>query len=114
MIIHLADVPDVVSERPPLVMKRAVNRDVHTPRISVTWVRIAGHHTKMLTRASDRVYYIISGRATFELEGESPAEVAAGDLVFIPSGTPYAFDGEMDYLVMNGPSFAMGDDIELE
>lgn len=114
MIIHLEDVPETPSERPPLVMKRVINRDVHSPRISVTWVRIHGHHTRMVTHASDRAYYIISGQATFELEGEAPAQAAAGDLVFIPSGTPYAFGGDMDYLVMNGPAFAAGDDIELE
>jgi mannose-6-phosphate isomerase-like protein (cupin superfamily) len=95
-------------------MKRAINRDQHSPNISVTWARIRGHHTKMVTHVSDRVYYIISGTATFELQGEPRGDVSAGDLVFIPSGTPYVFDGEMDYLVMNGPAFSPGDDVHLE
>ena len=114
MIIHMQDVPDVPSERSPLVMKRAINRDAHSEDISVTWARIHGHHTRMVTHASDRVYYIISGRATFELDGQTPADVSAGDLVFIRRGTPYVFDGEMDYLVLNGPAFAPGDDNHLE
>ena len=107
MIIHLADVPDVASERPPLVMKRAVNRDVHTPRVSVTWVRIHGHHGKMVCNVSDRVYYIINGHGRFDVDGEQPGDVGPGDLVLIPSGVPYVFDGEMDYLVMNGPAFGV-------
>jgi mannose-6-phosphate isomerase-like protein (cupin superfamily) len=114
MVIHLEDVVDERSEANPLVMKRAINRDEHSPHISVTWVRIDGHHGRMVCNASDRVYYIINGSGRFELDGGSPADVNSGDLVFIPNGVPYVFDGKMDYLVMNGPAFKPGDDTRLE
>ena len=33
-----------------------------------------------------------------------------GDVVVVPRDTPYAFEGEMTYLVVNGPGFVDGDD----
>ncbi len=114
MLIHLGDVPEFSEEGYPLVMKTAINRQTHSKDISVTWVRIWGHHKKMKCDASDRAYYIIDGEGSFRVGDDEPGEVGAGDLVFIPRGVPYVFDGHMTYLVMNGPAFLPGSDIVLE
>jgi mannose-6-phosphate isomerase-like protein (cupin superfamily) len=114
LIIHLSDVPETISAANPLVMRAAITRDAHSQHISVTWVRIHGHHGKMVCNVSDRVYYIINGHGRFDIDGEQPGDVGLGDLVLIPSGVPYVFDGEMDYLVMNGPAFVPGSDERLE
>ena len=114
MIIKTEDLADIQSEGYPLVMKTVINRDEHSPAISVTWVKIWGHHKKMVCDESDRVYYIIEGVGEFQVGEGPPGQVNAGDFVFIPKGVPYVFEGEMKYLVMNGPAFLPGSDRELE
>jgi mannose-6-phosphate isomerase-like protein (cupin superfamily) len=88
-----------------------VNIDEHSSQISVTWARIWGHHDRVVNQISDRVYYIIEGEARFQVgEGGAVESVAAGDFVFIPRAEPYEFEGNMLYIVMNGPAFRTGSD----
>jgi mannose-6-phosphate isomerase-like protein (cupin superfamily) len=110
VIIKTAEMPETPQEPRPLALKRVINIDEHTPQISVTWVRIWGHHERVVNETSDRVYYIVSGSAHFQV-GDRPIEsVSAGDFVFIPHGVGYEFEGEMEYIVMNGPAFRTGSD----
>jgi mannose-6-phosphate isomerase-like protein (cupin superfamily) len=113
-VIRPDDVPLEKGVKHRLTHRRLVRRDNHGPGLSVTWIALRGRHSRSLCRESDRVYYILSGSADFVL-GEAPSErVSAGDCVFIPRGTPYSLDGEVDYLVMNGPAFRPGSDEYLE
>lgn len=108
---------DIRSEAEPenaLVYRRLVEGAVHGPDISVTWIKINGRHRRLVCEASDRVYYILSGKGMFTLGAAVPALAETGDTVFIPRGTPYAFEGDMTYLVMNGPAFRPGTDHYLE
>jgi mannose-6-phosphate isomerase-like protein (cupin superfamily) len=114
MIIKAQDVPEITEEGYPLVMKKIFCRGQHSDDISVTWVRLWGHHKKMVCHASDRAYYIIEGEGEFQVGDDPPGQVAAGDFVFIPRSVPYVFDGHITYLVMNGPAFTPGSDVELE
>lgn len=114
MIIRLQDLPEITAEGYPLVMKTVIHRQAHTPDISVTWVKIWGHHKKMVCDVSDRVYYIIDGEGEFQVGDGETEVVAAGDFVYVPRSVPYVFDGHMTYLVMNGPAFLPGSDVELE
>ena len=110
MIIHAAELPETPQDPRPLVLKRVINIDEHTSQISVTWTRIWGHHDRVVNETSDRVYYVIKGSGRFQV-GEGPTgSVSAGDFVFIPHGVGYEFDGEMEYIVMNGPAFRTGSD----
>ncbi len=113
-IIRPDDLPLESEAENPLTYRRIIRRDKHGAGISMTWIRLKGRHRRLLCHESDRVYYILAGSAEFRL-GERPAEKAgAGDSVFIPRGTPYDFDGEIDYLVMNGPAFLPGSDVYLD
>ena len=60
-----------------------------------------------------RVYYIIDGEAEFKV-GDNTGKVESGDHVLIPKGIPYEFNGEMTYIVINGPAYVKGSDIYLE
>jgi mannose-6-phosphate isomerase-like protein (cupin superfamily) len=101
------DVPEVVEEANAVVLRTLVR----SADVSLTWVRLAGRHRRLRTDCSTRVYYVLDGEATFEV-GDAPAFVArAGDAVAIDRGAPYAFEGEMTYLVVNGPGFVDGDDV---
>ena len=42
MIIHPGDIEETAQEPRPLVLKRLINVDEHSEKISVTWVRIWG------------------------------------------------------------------------
>ena len=89
-------------------------RDKHGAGISMTWIRLKGRHRRIVCHESDRVYYILAGTADFRL-GDGPGQkTVAGDSVFIPRGTPYDFNGEIDYLVMNGPAFLPDSDVYLD
>lgn len=114
MIIRPEELEELREEGYPLVMKRVIRREAHSPDISVTWVNIRGHHKRMVCDLSDRVYYIIGGEGVFQVGDDPPGPVRAGDFVFIPRAVPYVFDGHMTYLVMNGPAFVAGSDRELE
>lgn len=115
MIIKAQELPEISEAGYPLVMKRVIHRGRHGDSISVTWVKIWGHHKKMVCDVSDRAYYIIEGAGRFQVgEDTEWGNVSAGDYVFIPRGVPYVFDGHMTYLVMNGPAFLPGSDRVLE
>lgn len=111
MIIRAKDVEVETEADNPLSFRRMVRRDRHGPLISLTWIRLDGRHQRIVCHGSDRVYYIIEGAATFEIGDEPGEAVSAGDVVFLPRGTPYAFEGAVAYLVMNGPAFLPGSDV---
>jgi quercetin dioxygenase-like cupin family protein len=114
MIIKPDALPDLTEEGQPIVMKRVIRREDHTEAISVTLIKVWGHHKRMVCDISDRVYYIIDGAGEFQVGDDPPGVVQGGDFVFIPRGVPYVFDGHMTYLVMNGPAFVAGSDRVLE
>jgi quercetin dioxygenase-like cupin family protein len=54
----------------------------------------------------DETFYVLEGRLTFYLDGE-PDSVPAGGSVFVPRGTPHAFQVDSEtarYLVLNTPA----------
>jgi len=111
VIIHPEGVREEPQEGRPLVLKRLIHAGEHGPNLSVTWVRIAGHHDRIVNSVCDRAYYVIEGSGRFQAGDGAPVEnVSAGDFVFIAHGMPYEFEGEMTYLVMNSPAFKPGSD----
>jgi mannose-6-phosphate isomerase-like protein (cupin superfamily) len=111
VIIRAGTVPEEAQTPRPLVLQRVINVEEHTPNISLTAVRIWGHHDRVVNAGCDRVYYVIDGAGRFQVGDGAPVEaVGPGDFVFIRKGVPYEFDGEMRYLVINGPAFTAGSD----
>jgi mannose-6-phosphate isomerase-like protein (cupin superfamily) len=114
MLIRTEDLPEIREEGYPLVMKTVINRTEHSKDVSITWVKIWGHHQRMACDVSDRPYYIIEGAGVFQLGEDQPFEVHVGDFVYIPRGVPYEYTGHMTLLVMNGPAFLPGSDQVIE
>lgn len=111
MIIRPGDVPEETQDPRPLVLKRVINMHEHGPNLSVTWVDLWGHHERVRNDISDRVYYVLSGEAQFQVGDGAPVETAtSGDFVHIPRGVPYEFQGKMQYLVINGPAYRANSD----
>jgi 3-hydroxyacyl-CoA dehydrogenase/mannose-6-phosphate isomerase-like protein (cupin superfamily) len=83
----------------------------HEAGMSVTWVELAGRHRRLRSDRSTRVYYILRGSATFVLGDEPKVDARERDVVVVPRGTSYEFEGDVTYLVLNAPAFVEGDDI---
>ncbi len=113
-VIRAAEQPLEAEPENHLSYKRFIRRDPHGPGLSLTWISLRGRHRRLVCHESDRVYYILDGQGSFALGDAPPARAQAGDCVFIPRGLPYAFEGDIDYLVMNGPAFRPGSDEYLE
>lgn len=78
--------------------------------MSLTWVQLEGMHRRLRVRRSRRVYYILSGTFTFQVEGATAVDVSADDVLLLEPGATYRFEGRGNYLVLNTPAFAPGDD----
>jgi len=63
-----------------------------------------GDHPPVINQVSDRAYYFLEGSARV-MVGESTFDVAKGDLVTVPAGTPHAVAGATKYLVITSPPF---------
>jgi mannose-6-phosphate isomerase-like protein (cupin superfamily) len=111
VLIRLGEVPEIDEPSNDLVMRPLVDAASGDGDLSVTWVRLSGRHRRLRTDCSTRVYYVLEGEGTFELDGETEAAVVTGDVVVVPRGVAYALAGDLTYLVVNGPAFRAGDDV---
>jgi len=111
MLVRARDVPEVAEPSNHVVMRALVRAADHGPDLSMTWVRLSGRHRALRTERSTRVYYLLGGSGRFEVGDDPPFDADAGDVVVVPRGVRYAFEGEMTYLVVNGPAFHEGDDV---
>lgn len=114
-LIHrrAAMLPTVEEAENELVLRALLSPEESAADLSVTWVELAGHHRRLVTDRSTRLYLVVDGRGTITVD-EEILEVERGDLVVIPPGTPYHLDGDLIYVVMNQPGFREGDDRYLE
>jgi mannose-6-phosphate isomerase-like protein (cupin superfamily) len=121
-VIRLSDVPETPVDRGDmkLVMKKAIgsrDRDPNftmptsTDSLSVTYIKHWSRHQRMRCAESDRVMFVVEGQTVVQIGDEPPERLHAGDLAFIPKGTPYEFRGDFIYLVINSPAFKEGTDI---
>jgi mannose-6-phosphate isomerase-like protein (cupin superfamily) len=110
MLIRPGDVAEEVESANAVVMRALVPAVASGGDLSVTWVQLRGHHRRLRTRRSARVYYVLTGSARFVVGEDERFEARGGDVVVISRDTPYEFEGEMTYLVINGPGYVAGDD----
>ena len=111
---RLADVPAVAEEANALTLWPLLGATDSAADLSITRVRLEGHHRRLRTDASTRVYAIVEGGGTITVGDDLPTPVADGDVVVIPRGVPYHLDGPLTYLVLNVPGFRDGDDVYVE
>lgn len=111
---RLADVPAVAEPDNALELWPLLAHADSEADLSITRVRLEGHHRRLRTDASTRIYAIVEGGGTVTVGDDRPRPVADGDVVVIPRGVPYHLDGPLTYLVLNVPGFRDGDDVYLE
>lgn len=68
----------------------------------------AGAVDRQQPHDDDEIYYVISGRASFKVEGKS-RPVQPGDVIYVAAGEPHCFEGideDLRLLVVFGPPAA--------
>lgn len=103
-----AEVAEPVND---LVLRSLLRTGDTDADLSVTWVRLEGHHRRLHSVGGTRVYVVVAGEGRAQVGEDPPVDLALGDLLAIPGGTPYELWGPMTYLVANQPGFLDGDDV---
>ena len=62
----------------------------------------SGHETEIVEYECDFVYYVLEGQGEFIVDGLSQS-CGAGDLVVIPAGTRFTYNGKLKLLVSSTP-----------
>jgi mannose-6-phosphate isomerase-like protein (cupin superfamily) len=110
MLIRPDDVQEVLEPENAVVMRALLPSSASDGDLSITSVELSGRHRRLKTRRSTRAYYVLAGLARFTVGDGEPFEARSGELVVVPRDTPYELEGEMTYLVINGPGYVAGDD----
>lgn len=87
--------------------------DFGNKKYDAALIEINGNHGKVKALKSDRIYFILSGKGIFMIDGKEQG-VSEGDLVFVPHGTPYNIIGKMKFFLVNSPAFDPKGDVRLE
>jgi mannose-6-phosphate isomerase-like protein (cupin superfamily) len=80
--------------------------------LSASTIDVKGGHPPILSTHSDRVYVVLSGTGTFDIDGTNHA-VGQKDVVFLPKNTAYSYRGEMELFLVHAPGFREGTDISV-
>jgi SAM-dependent methyltransferase len=68
-----------------------------------------GHDVFMISKRIVRVYYILSGRGSFTIDGQK-YDVSSGMLVEVPPKVEYCYSGKMTLIVLSRPRWFSGND----
>jgi gentisate 1,2-dioxygenase len=81
------------------------------PELSAALLNVIGVHGRVRSRTNTRLYYVLEGPITFEVDGQK-FDAQKGDTILVPKGTPYnMWASNAQVLVVHAPAFdASGDD----
>lgn len=93
-----------------LVGRALVGRMNGSEDASVTWIRLDGHHRRLRSGKTTRIYYVLSGSFVFDVEPDCRISAGRDHTVVLDPSTAYSLSGTGEYLVINAPAFTEGDD----
>ncbi len=108
--------PKEVSFEYPGVKGWNYNTKEDFENISVCYAEIKEPFGKVKSTISDRLYFIIEGKAEFNVDGKK-FNVSKEDVVIVPKDTPYSYSPKTDVvklLEVNSPAFDPDYDVKLE
>ena len=76
-------------------------------------IEIDGEHGKVKEKECDFFYYILEGKGNFEIDGEIE-ECQKGDLVVIPSGAIFKYNGKMKLFLVTVPYWHPEQEVTIE
>ncbi len=91
----------------------AYNSKEDFPTASAAYIEVTGKHGKIKTTKSDKIYFIISGKGKFIINGKE-TQVKKTDVVIIPKNTPYDYSGKMKLFLVDTPAFDPECEVKLE
>ena len=63
---------------------------------------VTGSHGKVLSKISNRIYYILEGKGIFIIDG-AEITVKKTDVIIVPHNTPYDYNGKMKLFLVHTP-----------
>lgn len=105
--------------RPPEIEVHAYNTKDDFESASVAIVEASGPHGRIKNPVSDRVYLVLEGEGEFYFggeEGQKEETVGAGkdDVLLIPRGTVYDYDGRMRLFLVHTPPYEQDSDVHYD
>lgn len=82
---------------------------------SATYFEVTGSHGKVMSKRSDRIYYVIEGNGEFEING-TVQSVSEGDVMIVPKRTPYDYTAKSKTLklfLVHTPAYSAEDEVQL-
>jgi mannose-6-phosphate isomerase-like protein (cupin superfamily) len=75
------------------------------PEISASLLNVIGVHGRVRSRINSRLYYVLEGPVTFEVDGHE-FDAQKGDTILVPKGKPYDMRAtNAQVLLVNAPAF---------
>ena len=99
-----------ITGRPPEIEMHAYNTEEDFERASVGIVESRGRHGRIKNPISDRVYLVLDGEGEFRFGGEEGQDeetypVSKDDVLLIPKGTVYDYEGRMRLFLAHFPAY---------
>jgi mannose-6-phosphate isomerase-like protein (cupin superfamily) len=83
---------------------KILTKAVDFENASAALIKVKGQHGKTKSAISDRLYYVVEGEGSFQIE-DKEYDVAKGDLIIVPKNTVYDFWGSMSLFLVHVPAF---------
>lgn len=80
---------------------------------SVAVIEVNGNHGKVMSKISNRIYYIIEGNGIFIVDGKK-LDVKKDDVVIVEKNTPYDYEGKMKLFLVHIPAWDEAQEVILE
>ncbi len=108
-----------VTGRPPEIEMHAYNTKEDFDRASVGIVESRGRHGRIKQPVSDRTYLILEGEGSFYFGGEEEqheetVRVKKDDVLLIPKGTVYDYEGHMRLFLTHSPAYKPDSDVHYD
>ena len=74
---------------------------------------VDGNHGKIMSKVSDRVYYVIEGSGEF-INNKDNMKVKKGDVIIVDKNTPYDYRGKMKLFLVHIPAWDESQEVIFE
>lgn len=104
-----------ITGRPPEIEMHAYSTKEDLGRASVGIVEVRGRHGRIRNPVSDRIYLVLDGEGKFCFGGEEgqveeTVRVYKDDVLLIPKGTVYDYEGRMRLFLAHSPAYEQDSD----
>jgi mannose-6-phosphate isomerase-like protein (cupin superfamily) len=108
-----------ISGRPPEIEMHAYNAKKDFEQASVGIIEVRGRHGRVNNPVSDRTYLVLEGEGEFYFGGEvgqqeETIRVKKDDVLLIPKGTVYDYQGQMRLFLVHSPAYEQDSDIHYD